>query len=565
MTTQRILWAATLLIALLQFWYSRFSMDSDGIAYLEVARTLEVNAYWSPLFSWLLVPIVRWVPLAWSAAAVHALQAVFAISAVLLADKLWRQLAPETADNRGWMLTRWMAAWWMAFGLTGVHLTQPDTLALCLYLAACVLLLQNRPVRLGLTLAAAYLTKAALLPFAAVLLGVWSLRHRRQALLAGAVLVLGCAPWWIALRQHTGRWTIGDSGPLNHAWEVNGVTRWIHGQGGPRSTRQVSAAPDAFVYPGTFDTVYPPWYEPSYWFTGLERSPFSWANQLRALRENSLPVLWYWLATPGFMALLALGARVRDWPALGAELRSRWPLAVPALATTGMHAAVFFETRYLAAQLFLLGTFPLHAAYRRTGPAARWLFPTAAAAALLYTLAPPLSDSARSLLLAGNTPNPFAVAAAELHAAGATPGTPVAFIGLTLRPEWARQAGLRIVGDIPMTFERDPGPLRRLYCNTANLDGFWSAPPSTRQQIYRAFARAGARFVVTHDVPAHADTAAWTRLPVEVDLFTGPGPLWIRRLNLPEDLPATSVLDSAGPAPAAARGSAAPKNRPGPG
>ncbi len=79
MTTRRILFACTLLIAFLQFWHHRFH---------EVTRTLDVNAYWSPLFSWLLLPIVRFVPLAWSANAVHDLQAAYAVGAVLLADNI---------------------------------------------------------------------------------------------------------------------------------------------------------------------------------------------------------------------------------------------------------------------------------------------------------------------------------------------------------------------------------------------------------------------------------------------------------------------------------------------
>ncbi len=564
MTTRGILFPCTLLIAFLQFWQSRFHIDSDGVAYLEVARTLDVNAYWSPLFSWLLVPIVRIVPLAWSAVAVHALQGVFAVVAVLLADNLWRRLSPETAENRGWMITRWMVAWWMAFGLAGVHLAQPDILAACFYLAACVFLLQRRPVPLGLALAAGYLTKAALLPFAAVLLTCWWFVHRRHALLAGAVVIACCAPWWIALRHHTGRWTIGDSGPINHAWEVNGVTRWIHGQGGAHTTVQVSSTPDAFVYPEPFQTTYPPWYEPSYWFAGLEKPQFSWANQLRAIQENGAPALWHWLSTPGLLAFLVLYTRVRDWSGFLAELSSRWLLAVPAIATVGMYVAVFFETRYLAPQYFLLGTIPLHAAYRRCGHPATWLFPWAAAAALLFALAPQLIVSATSLLVAGNTPNPFAVVAKELHAAGATPGTPVALIGLTQNPEWARQAELRIVGDIPVTYDRDPGPYRRVNFNCANLDRFWNGSAAARQRVFNAFANAGARFVVTHTVPANADTAGWTRLPAPVDLLDGTSHLWIRPLTLREDLPATSAVDISGPAPSATKGSAAPRNQPGP-
>jgi hypothetical protein len=565
MMARRILLACTLVVAFLQFWHTRFHMYSDGISYLDVARSLEVSSYWSPLFSWLLAPVVRLVPLAWTATAVHALQTLFAVVAVLLADRLWRLLSPATAEDRGWMMTRWMAAWWAVFSLANVGLVQPDLLTACLYLAACIFVLERRPVALGLILAAGYLAKAAMLPFAAFLLGCWFFVDRRRTLLATGVLLVCCLPWWLALRQHTGRWTIGDSGPLNYAWEVNGVTRWMHGQGGPRSTRQISTTPEAFVYPAPFQATYPPWYEPSYWFQGLEKTPFSLANQLRALQENGAPALWYWISTPGLLAAVALGTRFRDWRGLGGELRLRWLLLVPALATVAMYVAVFFETRYVVPQFFLLGTIPLHAAYVRCGPPAGRLFPIAAAAALFFTLAAELGVSAKSLLWDGNTPNPYAQVAAELQAAGASPGTPVAFVGLTLQPEWARQAQLRIVGDVPFRYDRDPGLHRYINFDRTNLEEFWQAPAAVRSRIYRNFAQAGARYVVAHEVPADGDTAGWTRLSTKIPLLSGQTQLWIRPLTPLEGLPATSAWDSDGPVPGAARGNAAPKNRQGPG
>jgi len=543
MATRRILWICTLLIALLQLWNTRFHMYSDGIAYLDVAKRLEVNSYWSPLFSWLLVPVVRFVPLAWTATAVHALQTLFALLAVLLADRLWRKLSPEASEDRGWLITRWLAAWWMVFDLTSISLVQPDGLALCLYLTACLLVLHRRHVLLGLVLAAAYLAKAAMLPFALILLGCWFVVERRRALLAAGVLLAGCLPWWIALHEHTGRWTIGDSGALNHAWEVNGLTRWMHGQGGAHSTRQISSEPDAFVYPAPFPVTYPPWYDPSYWFASLEKQPFSLANQLRALGQNGAPILWYWIAVPGFMAALVLSPRIRDWRGLGSEVRSHWLLLVPALATAGMYAAVFFEPRYLAPQLFLLGTIPLRAAYTRAGRPASWLFPVAASATLLFLVAAQVKLAAQEVFVDGVTPNPHAAVAAEMRSAGALPGTPVAFIGLNLQPEWARQGQFRIVGDVPFRYDRDPGLNRYILFDRSNLEQFWHAPAAVRQKIYDGFAQAGARFVIAHDVPEKADTKGWTRLATKVNLISGCcQSFWIRPLTV------TPSSDPPGPA-----------------
>ncbi|MCA2969643.1 MAG: DUF2029 domain-containing protein [Acidobacteriaceae bacterium] len=568
MTTRHTLWIITLAIALLQLWNNRFEMWSDGIAYLDVASRLEVNTYWSPLFSWLLIPVVHLVPLRWSATAVHLLQVVFALLAVLLADRLWQRLAPETAQDRGWLITRWAAAWWMVFELTSIGLVQPDGLTVCLYLTACLLVLHRRPVLLGVVLAAGYLAKAAMLPFALILLACWWFVERRRAMLAAAILCLCCAPWWIALHQRTGRWTIGDSGPLNYAWEVNGLTRWMHGQGGPHSTRQISSAPDAFVYPTPFTVTYPPFYEPSYWYAGLENQPFSLTNQLRALKENGIPLLWRWLAMPGFMAVLALSTRIRDWRGIGSEVRSRWLLLLPAVATAGMYAAVFFDKRYVAAQLFLLGTIPLRAAYLRAGPPAAWIFPIAACTALLPSLSAEMKLAVDKLLADGISSNLHATVVGEIHAAGAPPGTAVALIGLTLQPEWARQGRLRIVGDVPFrySYTHEPGPNRELLLDTANVERFWQVPAPVRQKIYDGFAQAGARFVIAHEVPEKADTTGWTRLNTKVNLISGCcQTFWIRPLTPPADPPATHAAGSAAPTPAAARDNAAPKIPPGPG
>ena len=56
-----------LVLASLQAWAYRFYIEPDGVKYLEIARaylrrdwTNALNAYWSPLYSWLLA-FMRWV------------------------------------------------------------------------------------------------------------------------------------------------------------------------------------------------------------------------------------------------------------------------------------------------------------------------------------------------------------------------------------------------------------------------------------------------------------------------------------------------------------------------
>src|SRR5437899_2139704 len=54
------------ILGFLQTWASRFYIEPDGVNYLDVARaylrrdwTNALNAYWSPLYSWLLA-LIQW-------------------------------------------------------------------------------------------------------------------------------------------------------------------------------------------------------------------------------------------------------------------------------------------------------------------------------------------------------------------------------------------------------------------------------------------------------------------------------------------------------------------------
>lgn len=58
--------SVALVFAFLQAWAYRFYIEPDGVNYLDIARaylrrdwTNALNAYWSPLYSWLLALIQR--------------------------------------------------------------------------------------------------------------------------------------------------------------------------------------------------------------------------------------------------------------------------------------------------------------------------------------------------------------------------------------------------------------------------------------------------------------------------------------------------------------------------
>src|SRR5579862_2236641 len=59
--TERAWWLSSLGLGLLALWVRKYDIYSDGISYLEIAAKYRagdwngaVNAYWSPLYSWVL-------------------------------------------------------------------------------------------------------------------------------------------------------------------------------------------------------------------------------------------------------------------------------------------------------------------------------------------------------------------------------------------------------------------------------------------------------------------------------------------------------------------------------
>src|SRR5215831_15431337 len=57
----RVAWLVVLVLGFVQAWATRYNIEPDRISYLDIADkylqrdwTAAVNAYWSPLYSWLL-------------------------------------------------------------------------------------------------------------------------------------------------------------------------------------------------------------------------------------------------------------------------------------------------------------------------------------------------------------------------------------------------------------------------------------------------------------------------------------------------------------------------------
>jgi hypothetical protein len=533
---RRILLAVTALIAFLQFWTSRHLIYWDGISYLEIAQRLTVNGYWSPLFSWLLAPAVRILPAYWHPAAMHALQAILCVTAVVLALRLFDRLFPEVEHKRGWLVTAWACAMWAACSLVGAFIVQPDMLALCLFLLSLDLLVQERWLGLGVTLGLSYLAKAAMFPFALVLLALWSFQNRRRAALALGAFLLVSGPWIAMLWRHTGHLTIGENGKLNYVWNV-GEVREANWQGGPggygtplHGTKQIWTKPEAFVYGSpAVEASYPLWFEPSYWYDGV-RIKFDPALQLHSLVSNTTLAAWYWASAPGLLAPLVLLGRM-SWRGFGSALKKHWILLTSSLSVVGLYTIVFVEQRYIAGPLLILAAIPLAEVYRRSGVPGSRIMPAAAVAMLIWLLGPMTAASLYGIASGAAAPNQNALLAQELTQRGLPRGARVVMIGPPFSAEWARIGGFRIVGDVSPRATWTKTLPRLVNMDFANLSAYWNLPKPVQDEVMDRFRKEGAEYAFATVVPDGADLGGWIPLDTSVDAYGSDPRLWFRPLE----------------------------------
>jgi hypothetical protein len=538
-------WGAALLLGALDACSRPFAMQAfgscpDGVSYLDLAAAYGrgdwahgLNAYWSPLYSWLLALAFRL--LRPSAAAefpvAHLVNLIIYAAALGGFEYLFRgwmqdhQARTDASGRSGWLsLPPWALLvigytlfTWSAIRLIGGVLMTPDLLvAAVVYLAAGLTLRLRREAPppalaalLGLVLGLGFLAKAVMLPLTLVFLLVAFLPVRDARRTALSLLAAGFAfgivtgPFLSALGRKEGRFSPAETGRLNYAWYVNGVPRF-HWQGetpghgkAQHPTRLVFPAPPVYAFAGPAGETYPIWTDPSYWNAGL-RPRFNGREQARAVLGNleryprKLFLKEQSSLAAGMLLFLLMPALVmrRRYPS-----RVRWDLLLIFMAPLILYTLVDIQSRYLGAYivLFWLALLP-----EIRLPANRRSRAMAAAVTLLILLTPALGlarVSARDLLHRRVGDADWETATG-LAAMGIRAGDPVGCVGLSLDNAWARLARVSVIAEIPTDREAE----------------YWGASPTVRAAVLRAFSRTGARAVVTARPPAGADAAGWQRL-----------------------------------------------------
>jgi hypothetical protein len=537
-------WGAAVLLGALDAWFWQFSMNPDGVSYIDIGAAYArgdwghaLNAYWSPLYSWILALALRL--LRPSAAAefpvAHLVNLIIFVAALGCFEYFWRAWMQDhqarTAASRraGWIsLPPWALLaigyslfTWASISWIGVQLVTPDLLLTALvYLAAGLTLRlrrgEHRPraaALLGAVLGFGFLAKAVMLPLALVFLLVAFLpaRNPRRAVLsllsAGIAFLIVTAPFIYGLSCKQGHLTLGDTGRLNYAWFVNGtpMLNWqgeIPGHGKPKHpTRLIYPAPPVYEFAGPIRGTYPNWTDPSYWNEGV-RVRFNWRQQARALLKNLKKyrqLLWADQSglIAGVLMLLLTTARVGK-----RRLSSlvRGDLLLISVAPVIMYGLVVVEPRYLGAfiMLFWLALLPeIRLPANETSKA----MVVSATFVILLTPALGLARTSTRDILQRSMGRSAWETATGLRAIGIHAGDRVGCIGrLAFDIGWPRLARVSVVAAIPSGREAE----------------YWGAGPTVRAAVLRAFAKAGARAVLTASPPAACVASGWHRLGATV-------------------------------------------------
>jgi hypothetical protein len=531
---RRLLWSyriVAVVLGMIAAWRHRNGLTPDGVSYLDLGDAIlaggpadALNSYWSPAYPFI-VAVVRSLsgfspelelPMAHLANFFVYLGFVVAFEAVL------RELSIRVGDPVGLRepvlgtaptgSTRTTALGLVGLGyplfllcslqLIGLEVVTPDLAVAALALAAVALTLAvsrhgglGLGAALGLVLGLAYLTKTAMLVIGGGILACgWVVardRRSRRAMAAATLAMTGIAGSFIAvLSIEVGRVTIGDSGRLNYAFHVNRVPRFSHapadlGRHGvlKHPVRTVAEDPPVYEFAGPIGGTYPLWYDPGYWYEGVEKR-FDPDQQLAAFernldrwREEILPpMVWGVTALAIVLAASLSAARGGSWRRVRRGLDSHLvPLAV-GVGPLLLYLLVHVRARYVGGFVLLAGLGLLGLALGLPRRPA-WLGALAVTAGLLVTatttldvVTGPAADRARRHLRV----------AAALHRAGVEPGSPVGVIGNAYTEYWARLGRFRIIADIPKTETRR----------------FWSADPHQQAIALDGFRRTGVRAVV---------------------------------------------------------------------
>jgi len=528
-------WLAAVGTGFLQVWAVRFWLSPDGNTYLDIASAYlrgdwknAVNAYWSPLFSWLLaLCLATFHPDAyWESTLLHLLNfAAFLLSLLsfefffrnfLRARKqlAWAAAEDEALPEVAWWLLGYGVFFSTSYFVLSLGITTPDIwVAFWTYLIAGLILriaTSGGGLRLfaalGFALACGYLTKSFYFPMTFVFLPTAWLASRapkknlKQAASGLAIFLIVAGPWIFILSRAKHRFSFGDVGKLAFVMTIDQVQQpffWQgeNGTGTPKHpTRQLFTKPRIYEFGTPVGGTYPPAYDLSYWMEGA-RPHFHLAGVLSVLRQ-SVGSIFEFLSyqiecVVGLLFLLFLPNVGRWLP----RFRQQWFLWLPPLLACIAYCLVLVEGRYIAPFMVLLWVSAFSLAASLASPLSSRNALALVLAMLSVTTLRLAKSSATDFLAAFKKQDNMDYRVAEgLHALGIQPGDKASALARMADVHWARLAGIKIVSEIPLGEET----------------AFWTADSSDKSRVFSVLAGTGARVLIAKGVPPSAVPEDWT-------------------------------------------------------
>lgn len=537
-----------------QMWVTRFSVNSDAISYLDIGDAYfrgdwnaAINSMWSPLYSWILgATVFIFQPSIESEYRLaHFVNFVLYLCAFLAFEFFLREIrlcraerlqnfSAEQLNVPEWLFLTlgYLIFLWATLCLIKIKHIVPDlAVAAVVFLAAGLLVRLQKSKNLwlfalfGMILGIGYLTKAPLLPIGLIFFFcLCQLIKKRSDFWRGAAISATCfavfaVPFIAALSVSKNKLTFSENGRINYAWHVNGLKKahWqgeVEGAGKPlHPTEKILDEPAIYQFGTPITATYPVWYDPSYWYEGVEMR-FDLKKQIRKIFGQAvielLPIFsfsGFFLAT-GFVVLIFFAADKREFLKRAAAF---WFLLIPASAAVSMYLLIHVESRYVApfAAIFIIGIMAGVDAARFKKRAAALVVLTSA---ISLSILPPIVSAVQSNLadfVAGtNTGDGYVRAAREAVNQGIKPGDKIASLGRANDHAaiWARLTKTRIVAEMP---------------EPTDVEIFRQSDEIYRERVFQAFRKSGAKFIVAKNIQPIAVEQGWRQL-AQTDVYIYP-------------------------------------------
>lgn len=547
-----------LLLGGIQAWVTRFAMAPDGISYLDMGDFYwrgdwhnAINAYWSPLYSWILAAFVNTVkpgpyrewPL------VHFVNFLIFAAGLLCFDFFLKNFtsADRNIRNTGGGFGFSESSWWVlgyalftatSLLLVGLYRVCPDLCVAALVYLASGLIVRIRVGKddsktyllLGIILGLSYLAKAVMFPLSLVFLAVavapnTSMQKRWKGwtiALAGFLIV--AAPFVVAISKQKGKITFGESGSWNYALYVDGMRYWETLETTPSlktPIRTILHSPPVFEFGEPIGGSYPPWYDPTYWHDGFKT---------RIAIHASLYNVWgiaKVYAGVFFLLLLSstIGACLLATFSTGGPLKALrrsvrwWAIAVPALATLVIYSPVHAEGRFIAANATILLLVVYAGVQARSIAGSRLMsrvvWGVSVLSVAMVVVAPMVRWPVSNKTYAYPNPVPGPADAAAATALWDIGVHPHDRIGLIWDEQWGRGAAR---GAFIARLARV-----KVVAEETDAQGFWKFDEASRHRAIAALQSVGVRVIIAKNVPV-AFQQGWHRL-ANTEYFAYPGDL----------------------------------------